>query len=116
MIDVSVLVDKLNSFETTKDVADFLNDQNVQGTPGSAETCVISQWISRESGKNITTSDQIKVWKDAEDISFFQEGAGKIGHLIERYERSEIVRSFVYAFDMGAFPELIGTLTNLAVY
>jgi hypothetical protein len=99
MIDVSVLVDKLNSFETAKEVADFLHDQNVQGTPGSAETCVISQWVSRESGRNITTSTYIKVW---------EKGAGQ-GAISELHKRSEIVASFIYAFDMGAFPELIGT-------
>jgi hypothetical protein len=106
MIDVSVLVDKLNSFETAKEVADFLHDQNVQGTPGSAETCVISQWISRESERRVTTSANIKVW---------EKNAG-LGVITEMYKRSEIIASFIHAFDMGAFPELIGTYTDQADY
>jgi hypothetical protein len=98
MIDVSVLVDKLNSFGTVQEVADFLHDQNVQGYQGVAESCVISQWIARESGRNITTAIDIKVWENSDTG----------GALLEWHGKSEVVRSFIYAFDRGQFPELIG--------
>jgi hypothetical protein len=97
MIDVSVLVDKLNSFDNTHDIADFLYSQNVRGVPGRADSCVISQWISKESGRSVTTASQIKVWE-------WGPGAGDV---LERHNQSEVVIKFIEAFDIGGFPELL---------
>ena len=95
MIDVEILVDKLNSFESADDVAFFLYDQNIRGEVGSAARCVISQWIMRESGyERVSTASEITIWNEDEFCP-------------RSYPINESVAYFINRFDSKVYPQLI---------
>lgn len=99
-IDVGVLVDKLNSFETPLEIADFLRSQDVQGGKADATSCVISNWIIRESGaRRVSTSSDIKVWEFGTRAS--TEDVEKI------HKVSAVVTDFITMFDGGEYPDLV---------
>jgi hypothetical protein len=102
MIDPSVLVDKLNSMESTCEIADFLYHQDIAGNREDSLTCVISQWISRESGRTVTTARQIKVWNNWDEINCY---------CAQRFEVTEAVWQFIRQFDDGQHPHLVNSLT-----
>lgn len=97
MISVQVLVDKLNSFKTSGDIADFLFSQNITGTRGCSTKCIITNWIIRESEEyNIsTTLCSVLVWGD------------KTFTMRENYHLDPIACNFIVDFDYGLYPELI---------
>ena len=100
MISVEVLVDKLNGFNTPCDIAEFLTEQRVTGCQGCASTCVISNWITVESGEtNITTSNAVKVWMYDPEMVFER---SKV-----TYPVSPTVLDFIKLFDQGKYPHLV---------
>ena len=101
MVEVSVLVDKLNSLDTSLDVYSFLKGQGVKGERQSANACVINNWMKRESGcQTVTTSfRRIKVWSA---IPFDNTDA----ELIESYEVEPQISNFIRNFDEGMYEDL----------
>lgn len=95
MIDVSVLVDKLNGLGTGQDVRDFLVDQGIRGCPQESHNCPISNWIRRESGCAVSTETVVAV---------FETDPCKP---VQQYSLEDGPKSFVSAFDAGIWPELI---------
>lgn len=56
MIDPQVALDKLASFETADDLADFLIDQDVHGEVNAATRCPIAQWFRTAAGQALWVS------------------------------------------------------------
>lgn len=102
-IDVSVLVDKLNVLETPNEVADFLRTQDIQGEKGRASSCVISNWIKRESGgAYVTTAARVKIW-------YSELGARLHSEMpLEEHTVSLATLDFIQLFDRGDYPDLVG--------
>lgn len=95
MIDVSVLVDKLNGMGSGQEVREFLVDQGVKGVMQESHNCPISLWIQRESGCYVDTEDVVAVYP-VED-----------GQTVQQYDLEDAPKSFIAAFDSGDFPELV---------
>jgi hypothetical protein len=97
MIEIGVLVDKLNSMETPKEIAEFLMSQGIKGQKSSARQCPISTWISRESGRVASTVLG----------AVFELEIGNPSHMKDRFDLSETVDEFIMAFDKRQYPSLI---------
>lgn len=90
---VEDLVGMLNQCPTATDVAEFLRSEEITGTPHSAYCCPVSSWVSRESGKRVSTATYVTVW-----------AGGMPG---DDYLLSEAVGVFVRNFDLGDYPDLV---------
>lgn len=99
MIAVQVLMDKLNSFEDTQEIVEFFESQDVQGQPGESNSCVITNWVKRESGEEyVTTAAYVKVWSYDYEYSVSPK---------ERHGVSDVVCAFILNFDKGRYPTLV---------
>lgn len=99
MIAVEVLVDKLNSFQSPQEIADFFKGIGIKGNPGETRSCVISNWIMQESEEEfVTTSTAIKVWN-----GYYEDD----DNLKAKYYTSESVCNFITRFDNQHYPELV---------
>lgn len=95
-IDVAVLADKLNCFETPLEIADFLRSQDIQGKIGDATSCVISNWVLRESGANhVTVAHAIKTWESSSSEEF-----------LASHKVSAAVMDFIELFDGNNYQDL----------
>lgn len=109
-IDVSVLVDKLNSMSTS-DIEGFLLSTGIRGETGDEHQCVIARWIRQQSGewvavgvwystaKNVVgDSDRkmcVAVCEDEPDI------------FREYLPISDSVAEFIRRFDDDQYPNLV---------
>lgn len=98
MIDFGVAFDKLAQFETPDEIADFLQEHGIKGLRSAAESCPISTWIRTQTGE-FTRSNRmtVRVFDSPDDMSFR-----------DWRETSEGMKHFMFAFDGGCYPELIG--------
>ena len=99
MISIQVLVDKLNGFSSADEVALFLESQGVKGRRTCSSNCVISNWISRESGEPFinTTVSKVCAWNN--DAQVFEDPK-------EVCLLSTNVAAFINLFDDGDYPNL----------
>lgn len=88
-MNVPTTVNLLNSFESPKEIAEFLINQNVQGRTASEAHCVISKWITKETGYDVFTDNSYVTCDD------------------DSYEISDPVADFIEQFDSGVYPELV---------
>lgn len=96
MVEVEVLVDKLNGFQSEQEIAEFFHHQGIRGVTGAANHCVISNWLKQESGQEyISTAHAVSVWAKPNDTD-------RIGF----HKLSHIVKMFIEHFDNGQYPEL----------
>lgn len=57
MADLNVVMEKLHSFETADDLAEFFRGYGIKAVPCNAKECVISRSIMEETGaKSVATS------------------------------------------------------------
>lgn len=110
MIDVQVLVDKLNGLESADEVAAFLQEQGVIGVPMAAEFCPVSNWIRRESGeKHVSTANSVRIW-ETENTAFWNSyGPGDIK---AQYILSPFVQKFIVKFDSLNYPNLVRSIVS----
>lgn len=93
MIEVSVLVDKLNNM-TCGEIREYLGLQGIKGFVHVSHECPIANWIYRESGCYVEAEDWVQVYdEDTEPLI--------------QYQLAEGPMSFIMQFDGGWFPELI---------
>lgn len=101
MFDIQVLLDKLNSFQTADEVADFLTQQGVTGQRLKADSCVVTNWLRPLVGTFLTTSSMgVVQWNCNPVIDWDAEPIGE-------FEHSRAVSAFIIRFDNGEFPHLV---------
>lgn len=108
MIEVSVLVDKLNGMKCDE-IAQYLKEQEVVGYSQDETHCPIANWIRRESGKRVAVgvwhqvADGERTFMVAEiDDCYYEDGA-----MLAQYPIAEGPQNFIGAFDNGRFEELL---------
>lgn len=100
MIDFVVARDKLAGFETADEIAQFLLDQGVKGTLGSATNCAISMWM-----KEVTGDPSIRTTQACIACSL-----GLQNIVIET--NTDAMADFVSKFDEAQYPALLDQYHN----
>jgi hypothetical protein len=109
VIEVSVLVDKLNSMQSSE-IADLMKQAGVRGEVQVETACVLANWIRRESGKEVAVGVHRR---DGEQMVF-----GVVNYegdydffLGQQYEEFYPLepgpQNFIGEFDNHRYPELI---------
>lgn len=97
MAELSVVMDKLQSFETPDELADYFRGYGIVAEPRNARTCAISQFVKIETGQSVTTSmASVCLFADEEQTE-----------LLESYEHTGAMEDFVEMFDKGYYPDLV---------
>ncbi len=108
MIEVSVLVDKLNGM-TCDEIYEYLKLQGVQGEVQSETSCVLAQWLRRESGVDVAVGVHQQVYGHARFGVVVYEGENFFlnGTYGDFYQLDPGPQAFIGAFDNEMFPELV---------
>ena len=88
-------MEKLNSFDSSQDLADFLTEERVKGYKADSDSCVISNWLEDKTGFDVSTEDEIRFY------SF-----GQFGEVVSVRDISQVVKNFIEEFDEGKHPQL----------
>ena len=98
MVEFAVVMDKLSSFDTADDLADFFRGYGIKAQPRNARACAISQFVTEETGLKgiVTNTTAVTVYTDEMEqyCSFHQ-------------NHTEAMMDFVERYDMGYYPDLI---------
>lgn len=95
MYDVQVLIDKLIQFKTAKEIANFLEEQGIQGTRKNPFVCPLAQYFTSLTGY---------------EASFGFSG-GRV--YLQRPKQDYIIKctnamtSFIFGFDGNKYPNLV---------
>lgn len=90
MIEVSVLVDKLNQMSANQ-IRSYFVDEKIYGEVGNDMECPIASWIRRESGRYVQVQESVWITEGMEPVY---------------YELAEGPTEFVVYFDAERYPEL----------
>jgi hypothetical protein len=98
MADFGVVVDKLQSFETADDLADFFRGYGIIAQPRNSRACAISKFVTEETGlEGVATSmGSLTVYEDEEETI-----------QTEHVTHTDAMRDFVDRYDKGYYPDLI---------
>ena len=98
MADLNVVVDKLQSFETADDLADFFRGYGIVAQPRNARACAISKFVVEETGlSGVTTNmSSICIYKDEEETQ-----------MVNQVPHTDAMEDFVDRYDKGYYPELV---------
>ena len=109
-VDIGVLVDKLDGFETSQEIAQFLQSQGITARRRRPDSCAITQWIKQESdNENIQTYIE-RDWSGNREFGEIRDGNYDVGFDAFHgaiYRTSEVVAQFIREFDNGQYPDLI---------
>ncbi len=98
MAHIKEVMDKLNSFETSDDVAQFLMEKGAKGNVQDSDSCVISNWILTETEALGCTTTETSI-----RIEVAEEGYYNTWEFIP----TEPVEEFITKFDDWQYPSLI---------
>lgn len=106
MIEVSVLVDKLNGMRW-QDIVTLLGTAGVTGVREEEDMCALANWLRRESGLRVSVGIPFR-----DEQSFQRYGVGIQEDEEEEtysayYALEDEVMYFIRKFDEGEFPELV---------
>ena len=106
MADFRTVMDKLHSFDSADDLAEFLRGYGVKAEPSNAKACAISKFVEMEtdvpSGNITTTTEAVTLsvrHVDYDDYEFNED--------LDVVFHNEALIEFVRAFDRGAYPDLV---------
>lgn len=94
---IDELMNKLNSFTSSKDVAEFLTNEKARGYKGDSDSCVITNWLEEKTELDVTTDDEVRFYT--------QYGYGEMD-LLKVAPISDAVSEFITEFDGGNYPQL----------
>lgn len=100
MADFSVVMDKLQSFETAEDIAEFLKGYGIKARPGKSRYCAISEFVAIETNSPIvlTSTGMVSTYTNKLDGP---------AELDRRAECTNVMSEFIVKFDQGLYPDLI---------
>lgn len=91
MIDPQVAFDKLNGFQTPKELADYFKSEGIKGTKAGHEVCPIANWMTKTTGMRTSVAAYVIVLDVRSDFC----------------ETSpSLLVDFMSEFDRGDYPEL----------
>lgn len=101
MADFGIVAEKLMSFESADDLADYLRDYGIKAEPQNARACAISVFVEQETGLTgkIITTTQTLTHDELNDLGYYD--------TYEQFNHTDAMREFVKAFDKGMYPSLI---------
>ena len=99
-IDVGVLVDKLNNFQSSDEIAEFLRGEGIRATMFDSKSCAISKWVSREAGVPVSTGTALLHTWDPNETAY-RKIMGK------EFPLSSAAKAFVTNFDGGMYQDLV---------
>lgn len=105
MADLSVVMDKLQGFETAEDLADFFRGYGIKAQPRNARMCAISQFVVEETGlEGIVTN--------TECVTHYMEDDGNEDYdyeyqAIYSSPHTQAMEEFVKNYDRGYYPDLV---------
>ena len=94
---IEEFMEKLNSFGTPYEIAQFLTDEQVKGYKGDSDSCVITQWLENKTGFDVTTEDEIRFYTT--DVYGNLECWSTV-------KTTQAVKDFIDEFDSGMHPQL----------
>lgn len=109
MIDFDVAFDKLASFESAQEIADFLKGYQVKGYRFQAGRCPISRWMSHQTGLIVRTGNaRVRaVHYDPDTLVVYGTVETVLKNTIAVKENTDAMRAFILSFDGAAYPDLI---------
>lgn len=95
MVDPQVAYDKLCNFQTSQELREYFQQENIKGILGISTMCPIANWFQDtiDVGNDVDVEDTIMVFHPNGDI--------------QRFEHTEATSNFISKFDCGLYPELI---------
>lgn len=100
MIDLGVAYDKLAQFETSQEIAEYLQSEGVKGLRASSDRCAIAVWVQDLTGQ------QVLVNPGGMYTLVLNDETGIMGYK-EQFENTEAMYEFICMFDSGQYPDLI---------
>lgn len=91
MIDPQVAFDKLNGFQTPKELADFFNSEGIKGAKAAHADCPVATWMTKTTGMQTSVADSIIILDQRSNFSI---------------STPQVMNDFIVRFDRGEFPEL----------
>lgn len=101
MADFDVVIEKLHSFETADELAEFFQGYGIKAQPKKARSCAITKFVMEETGLEdvLTTGSHVSVLR--RDVL-------TMDVLIEAKENNTpAMAHFVYKFDTNQYPDLV---------
>ncbi len=96
-VDIQVVYDKLCSFETAGELAEYFKDLGIRGEQQDSINCPITRFVEMETGlDNVNT--------DTEYLTTYTPGGREI---LFKEPHSDAMVNFVHYFDLGRYPDLI---------
>ncbi len=99
MADVSVVMEKLRSFETPNDLAEFFQGYGIKARPRNARMCPITKFVMEETRLRL---QHVATYVEHLAVYNCQES-----ELEEAYAHSGAMIDFIEMYDAGQFPSLI---------
>lgn len=96
MADFSVVMDKLQSFETADDIAEFFRGYGIKAHPMVARACAISQFVMEETGEERVSTTHTNV------VVFQGYDGGPITG-----DNTAAMADFITKYDKGVYEDLI---------
>lgn len=96
MIDPVVAYDKLASFETSDELACFLQGEGILGVRHSVSSCPLAAYMQVQTGVLSTVASNIKVYPTDDFVS-----------TVQIFPHTNATSDFVEQLDMGEFPALV---------
>lgn len=98
MADISVVMDKLRSFETADELAEFFRGYGINAKPKSANDCVISRFVKAETGINYVSTTSVNI------LSYMRYADDETR---AEHDMTKVMSDFIYRYDKGEYPDLI---------
>lgn len=109
MLDLDVVYDKLEQFETADEIARFLQDQEIKAAPKLAATCAIAVWVKKATETelviHVATSKTVIYHSNAKKMR--TEGKSIEDTIIWQRDHTEAMQDFISRFDAGDYPNLL---------
>jgi hypothetical protein len=96
MMDLSVVIQKLQGFETADTLADHFRGYGIKAQPRSARSCPIAQYVSMETGLSGIVVNTCSVRLENDE-----------GDQLNVFPNSGPMCDFVEMYDKGYYPDLI---------
>lgn len=98
MIEFNVAFDKLSSFQTSDEIADYFIGEGVQGYRQEEDSCPIAKWMQQTTNEAVYVTDT--------QAFIYDDDASSPIRLKEESPLSPAMKEFVGRFDGGDYPEL----------
>lgn len=107
MLDLDVVYDKLEQFETADEIACFLVQEQVKALPSNGVQCALAKWV-----KQVTESELAVHVASSHSVVYREDAVGPVRKekaILWKREHTQPMQEFIAKFDQGAYPDLISS-------